>query len=787
MFLLLIIVFVDFLWKLLITSFHNAPSDSIWYSAYKYLNPTTIISANSTNDYLTNLVSIGAGVIGVILGLIYTAFVTIVSTKYANINSSINSMIINHPVLNKYFNFLATLTALSIAFQFILAFGYEPTIISTVIFSVLIIFAVTSFITFAKFTQYLSDTKLLVDDLIGSNHEILNKLLLYKDLIETKNSETNFLRRVYYNLNQIELIIKESIAGNSNTSFEGIYHELDDFLLYYLQIKHTISSKENWHVKVQKFKKWDSMTGHEARMYHATGVEIPENVPGYNEIEKRILDLQFIIFKHYIKEPAKVTLLQDKYKYFQVAAYQCEIEIFDYFFNKVEDFILAKIKENDSDFTFRQYLVSMYPFFYSHHIVGFNNSIKILNTNNINKLAKSLHALERTEKTFQFPYYLKKWSDGYSDTLKNEIFIEGRILTPISFTEHSIALNIGYYSQMYVTDVMKKGRERLVAFINRLDNAGYGQEALFVAIETKEIIVKLNLFLENEQTLLNHIGNFPFSEEKDFVFKHQETLQKELLQFQRESIDLVWKLGITAYNQTQVTSDVPDLFGKFYYIITNDIFEILLKQPVDINLITAKIVDYIRINYLFFAVVWERNRGANEYAFSSSLLPIVVDLLDILSTAIVVSKAHNKPEILDSILEYYNKTKLNNEQEIELWRLPMLVLKMSESGIGLFSNRSYDSEHLRETLLSEYLIENGIITKSIEKADFRKSYREIYISSNDDFYMKVLASFFDRDRIEFMKIREIFIEFYLRSRIALLPLNIEETNYGQRLTRNLED
>jgi len=120
----------------------------------------------------------------------------------------------------------------------------------------------------------------------------LNKLLLYKDLIETKNSETNFLRRVYYNLNQIELIIKESIAGNSNTSFEGIYHELDDFLLYYLQIKHTISSKENWHVKVQKFKKWDSMTGHEARMYHATGVEIPENVPGYNEIEKRILDLQ---------------------------------------------------------------------------------------------------------------------------------------------------------------------------------------------------------------------------------------------------------------------------------------------------------------------------------------------------------------------------------------------------------------------------------------------------------------------------------------------------------------
>ncbi len=260
-----------------------------------------------------------------------------------------------------------------------------------------------------------------------------------------------------------------------------------------------------------------------------------------------------------------------------------------------------------------------------------------------------------------------------------------------------------------------------------------------------------------------------------------------MLQFQRESIDLVWKLGITAYNQTQVTSDVPDLFGKFYYIITNDIFEILLKQPVDINLITAKIVDYIRINYLFFAVVWERNRGANEYAFSSSLLPIVVDLLDILSTAIVVSKAHNKPEILDSILEYYNKTKLNNEQEIELWRLPMLVLKMSESGIGLFSNRSYDSEHLRETLLSEYLIENGIITKSIEKADFRKSYREIYISSNDDFYMKVLASFFDRDRIEFMKIREIFIEFYLRSRIALLPLNIEETNYGQRLTRNLED
>lgn len=786
LFLILLIILFDYSWKILLYCLQNTSNDSAGFSLYGYLKPTLVLS-DTTNDYLTNLVSIGAGVVGVILGLIYTAFVTILSTKYGNINSSITSMVMNHSIPNKYFNFLATLTSLSIIFQFMLSFGYEPTVVSTLFFSVLIIFAVTSFVTFAKFTQYLSDTKLLVDDLIGKNHEILNKFLLYKDLIEIDSMETNFLRRVFYNLGQIELIVKESInATNSSTSFEGIYYELDEFLLYYLQIKHSISSKEEWHVKVQRFKKWDDLSGHEARLFEQTGVEIPENVAGYNEIEKRIIEIQFLIFKHYINEPRKVHILQDKFKYIQVSAYQCEIELFDIFYENLEKLIIEKIQTNKENDLFCQYMTSMYPFFFSHHVVGFNNSVKIYSNEHVVKLSNAINSFGQTEKIFQFPYFLKRWMDSYSDGLVYEKQIESRLVTPVSYTQNLVALTVSYHTQEYVKNIIYRSRRRLISFITKLDQLGFGQEALHISIEIKEIAVKLNLMINYEDHLLNSIKNQAFSDSSRFDFKEKQSLENEVSTFEKDGINQIWRLGIAAYSKGETNAELPDLFGKFYYIVATDVFDLLLVAPLEEDFLIDRLKDFIRINYLFFSVVWERNKDKEEYSFASSVLPIIVDLLDILSTAIIIAKAQDKPKIIDAILEYYDNDRFTPETEIQLWQMPVAVLKLTESGIGLFSNRSYDTEHARETKLSAYLLEQRIITKDLND-DFIKSYREVYISNKDDIYLHVLASFFDRDRIEFMKIRDVFIEFFLRSRINLISLKIDETDYGNRLTRKLGD
>ena len=137
--LLISILFIGFLLGLdygatQITSYLCSSTDNTLNFCADFLYKVNDLIGVKFLDYFKDVIVIVAGVLGVILGLFFTTFLNIITSKYSNINSTIISQLLEEKVINRYFKLLAILVSSSIIFQFLLVIGYNPTFISAFLF-----------------------------------------------------------------------------------------------------------------------------------------------------------------------------------------------------------------------------------------------------------------------------------------------------------------------------------------------------------------------------------------------------------------------------------------------------------------------------------------------------------------------------------------------------------------------------------------------------------------------------------------------------------------------------
>jgi hypothetical protein len=176
--LLISILFIGFLLGLdygarQITSYLCSSTDNTLNFCADFLYKVNDLIGVKFLDYFKDVIVIVAGVLGVILGLFFTTFLNIITSKYSNINSTIISQLLEQKVINRYFKLLAILVSSSIIFQFLLVIGYNPTFISAFLFSLIVIVTLLAFIFFGRYSLIYFNAGNLVFDLINSCNQIL--------------------------------------------------------------------------------------------------------------------------------------------------------------------------------------------------------------------------------------------------------------------------------------------------------------------------------------------------------------------------------------------------------------------------------------------------------------------------------------------------------------------------------------------------------------------------------------------------------------------------------------
>ena len=741
-------------------------------------------------DYFKDVIVIVAGILGVILGLFFTTFLNIITSKYSNINSSIINQLLEQKVINRYFKLLAILVASSIIFQFLLIIGYRPTFISSFIFTVSVIISLLAFIFFGRYSLIYFNAGNLVFDLINSCNNILNRVYKNKNYFNTNQNGKQVLSKIIRNIEKIKIIVEESAKPQlTNTALDSISDELLSFAIRYNSFKHTFPSDKGWHPKSQKHKRWDEASSTEFEMFSRTGSSLfPETIDDYLYIEKQLINIQFFIYRNIVNSDGKVQLIYNQFKFLQTISFQCEVELFETFFDKLESYVknnlkVIDVKENEDNLQ----LISLYANLLIQYLVGLNHNLeRIITEKQLRRLAKAIHNFESTDAIMQFPYSIRIWADKYQHKLSNEKFNEKETLTPLFYTEFELAYQFQNLLKVSFEKVANDMHKRIIAFSNYLRTSKLNLESLEFLSETLDVYNKVKFFsgiIENK--IANEINTLNLIKEEKFSFSDRASLLARNDIFRKKIIDEIWQVGWSSY--TVKNKELPDIYGNFYQLICEDILDKAFEnKATDLIKFLPQFYTY---NFLYIESLREKIDSKRFEFTASKLFPVIVDLFEISAIAIIMFKAYGNVELENSFFSFWdNAFKKDVEEEKRFWSMILPVYEYFNQPLFGLSTPSYVREHKRRGRLESFLKEVDLVRLEEVKGGF-KSFMQHYVTDIEDVYFKDIVRRLSVNGFSGLRsddLSEVFIEFYLRTRITLKDINIKETRYGSNLKRYME-
>lgn len=738
-------------------------------------------------DYFKDVIVIVAGVLGVILGLFFTTFMSIITTKYSNFNGIIINQLLEHKLINRYLKFLAILVSSAIIFQFFLILGYKPTFISAFLFTVSVIVGLLAFIFLGRYSITYFNAGNLVSDLKEDCEKTYHKYYYNKKHYKSNIEGKQILLRIMMNIDKIELITQESVKLQlNNTDLQGNSNSLLDLAIYFNSIKHTFPSNKEWFPKVQKYKSWDEASSTEYEMFSRTGATpFPENVDDYLSVEKKLINAQFFIFGSLKTTDEKIQSVYNQYKYLQVISFQCEVDLFEIYFNQLEKFIkdnLQKtdLKENRDNLQF----ISLFATLFVQYLVGFNfNLEKIITESRLRELAKSIHSNDDTDKIMHFPFSIRLWIDKYQEKLRNESFYEGKISTPLFYTEYELAFQFQLLFKSSFEKIADNLHSKINSFSKYLKDNKFELEALEFLSESLEVYRKIEYFSGTIENKIENIINPLNSKNEDrFTFiERVKLLEKNTLNY-KHAINEIWELGLFSFNIQD--KELPDIYGNVYQLICKDILDKSFESAG--NDLIEYLPKFYTYNLLYIENIKKKNNHLQPEDIAIRLLPIIIDLFEISAIVIILYKTYNNNELKETFTNYWtNLHKSVVEKEKIFWKTIYSVYDLFKQYNHLGGN--YVRKYERQQRVETYLKQSDFVR--LETIQGQSLFpRQHYVTDIEDIYIKEVVSTLGTDNLNsynFVDLSEIFIECYLRQQESLKDLSIKETRYGKNIRRNM--
>jgi hypothetical protein len=739
-------------------------------------------------DYFKDVIVIVAGVLGVILGLFFTTFMSIITTKYSNFNGIIINQLLEHKLINRYLKFLAILVSSAIIFQFFLILGYKPTFISAFLFTVSVLVGLLAFIFFGRYSITYFNAGNLVSDLKEDCEKTYHKYYFNKKYYKGNIEGKQILLRIMRNIDKIELITQESVKLQlNNTDLQGNSKKLLDLAIYFNSIKQTFPSNKEWFPKVQKHKSWDEASSIEYEMFSRTGATpLPENIDDFLSVEKKLINAQFFIFDSLRTTDEKIQSIYNQYKYLQVISFQCEVDLFEIYFNQIEKFIKDNLQKTDlKDNRDNLQFISLFATLFVQYLVGLNlNLEKIISESRLRELAKSIHSNKDTDKIMHFPFSIRLWIDKYQEKLRNESFYEGKITTPLFYTEYELAFQFQLILKSSFEKIADSLHSRINSFSEYLKKNKFELEALEFLSESLDIYRKIDYFSGTiENKIVNIINALNSKNEDRFTFIERVKLLERNTLNNKHAINEIWDLGLFSFNIQD--KKLPDIYGNVYQLICKDI----LDKAFETN--GNELIEYLPKFYTYNLIYIENLRKKIdpkqiEYT-SSKLFPVIVDLFEISAITIVMFKAYDNKELENCFSDYWKKVFKNPDDENNFWKSMLPVYDYFSQPLFGLSTPSYVREQERKRRLETYLKQSDFVSlETIQVDTFFPG--QHYVTDIKDVYLKEIVRTLGTDNFSsfnFVDLSEIFIECYLRQQESLKDMNIEETRYGKNIRRNM--
>jgi hypothetical protein len=335
-------------------------------------------------------------------------------------------------------------------------------------------------------------------------------------------------------------------------------------------------------------------------------------------------------------------------------------------------------------------------------------------------------------------------------------------------------LLIGFWKK--AIDIILK---RISGICSKLIAANLKKQALQFVIGFNETHYKINVYLQNAEQKIKDLNALNWQHDDSIHFTGYQEVRKKNALFKDQVFEQIWGL----VNEVRFTEeDEDDIQGHAYQIISGDLIGRILRKDGTAENIIKYLDIFVKAAVAYIEDLRKRYAGDENWVRNNvRLYPLIMDIMQLNALAIIVGKIYT-PQIVDRIFEMWNKL-FEEESERVFWAFLYTAYQIySQPQYGLSTN-AYQNEHERNNALETFLVEQSVIKKKAVSSPGRMSYGQEYVTTIPDAYIQAMAKHIDAERGNDFKLHELFIEYFLRTRIALKDIPIEETRYGRTLNR----
>jgi hypothetical protein len=756
-----------------------------------YANVPLIEYKDGKNDVLLYLLSSIIGFCGVILGLFYPLLATIASTAYAKVSSGIRSLLTEEPKSQRFVQMVAFTIVLGVLTLASMLVRIEPQflMVGFILFTSLRVLYTLLSIGMGIFGFF--DPATLMRTAAAKFIEVTVQATIRGTHWQYLGLQMEYHNQADQRLQQMRVLVGLSSDEKylRTTSMVDTLNILMECMKIYQQQKVTIPANSEWFEKTYQYQSWFLASHTEKELAQSTESQLqPKVIAKHNWIEERIIKITIDAVDDLEKNnqiDTMGTVLSNFGKTAESLGFVADMDtaslllsrlqtinfrLFNRFDKEAAKFIgdVWDIKEFTPVRETMAALESSLRILHSIQI-GWFKKIESLTTSKFDQTIKAID-WKNSSAPFEATLLpqLHKTLQGIQSKIAFEIKVEGNIVTPDWFIVQTAATAYMIVVNETFTAIFRMTELSIVETCTYFRKKKYLLPTAFMAQLGIEHCWLLQRHIESVGRIAEGFEQLRKQKENTWMPLEIEVWKKKIQTLRQKYVDVLLEI-LPALVLTRWDEDMPDFFGKSYYIIADTLNQAMYDDNEEL---------FKKFFKPFFAAAMDgfdvvqshlREKRYQDEIQIKAQNQFIMDILDISGIAYVYSELYQKPiyrdyccKLWDNFLEFHETNEVKATITSEKAALDLFIAHYQYFQSQYNMGWNFDRANNRERLLAQKFEELGFTDEN-----YRRTSPFSPRSKPTKSIPPLLRMISPRSMSSFhYKMADIFVELYIQCRVA---------------------
>jgi hypothetical protein len=565
---------------------HISPQIRFSNSLRWFQNSHTSLASQA--ESLRTLLSAIASIVGIFIGLYFTAISVVVSSMFVKVPSSLRELVLKEKVGNLYIRILSVLTVMCILLLGYQSFGGQPGVINSFVIVLLSCLSVWCFVVLGARTFFFFDPTNLSDSIFYELNGEINKATIKGFRWSDASFQAHHQKLARQNILTLETLIKLCVAETQllQQSLSSVMKKTMYWLSRYETSRSFIPTDSKWFTLAPRYKNWFLCDSSALILALESKTSIqPEMKPNNYWVQDRVAEIFASTFTELMGKNNVETVydvMSSVNYYFESLGNCLEMKKGISMIGEMCAPIKSYYKSNKPKYSDIEYaLFDSYGLALMSLALGFHKHIRAFSVAAMIKEVDSINwSNSRDIYKKLFPPLLIPRIEFVQKGVEFEIQVEGKQISP---QWHIRQLIINRYAEIIIENIDDLLKAMEDVFVTVSDELITGKSSILASHHSQRGMETCNKIRAHLPRIVKHFEDMKqYAVNKDLPLPQFDIdiAQKKLEEISDKLIQNIAQC-IPALSTVEQKEDFPDLFGQSYSLVCQNCYEALREKQTD--------------------------------------------------------------------------------------------------------------------------------------------------------------------------------------------------------------